>query len=54
MRDNVLGGGLEKEGCVGKDMKKGKPLVGLYIGTITMENSMPVPQRIKNRTTINP
>ena len=25
MRDNVLGGGLEKEGCVGKDMKKGKP-----------------------------
>ena len=27
-------------------------LVGMYIGAVTMENSMEVPQKIKNRTTI--
>ena len=35
--------------------RKGDPytlLVGMYIGIATMENSMEVPQKIKNRTTI--
>ena len=35
--------------------KKGNPyalLVGMYIGAATMENSMEVPQKIKNITTI--
>ena len=27
-------------------------LVGMYIGVATMENSMEIPQKIKNRTTI--
>ena len=36
-------------------MRKGKPcvlLMGVWIGTATMENSMVVPQKIKNRATI--
>ena len=35
--------------------RKGNPralLVGMYICTATIENSMEVPQKIKNRTTI--
>ena len=35
--------------------RKGKPctlLVGIYIGTATVENSIEVPQKTKNRTTI--
>ena len=35
--------------------REGNPcalLVGIYIGTTTMENSMGIPQKIKNRTTI--
>ena len=35
--------------------RKGNPralLVGIYIGTATIENSMEVPQKIKNRTII--
>ena len=27
-------------------------LLGMYIGTAAMENSMEVPQKIKNRTTL--
>ena len=37
--------------------RKGNPpalLVGMYIGTITMENSVEVPQKTKYRTTIRP
>ena len=30
----------------------GALLVGMYIGTVTMENSMEVPQKIKNKTAI--
>ena len=35
--------------------RKGNPhalLLGMFIGTTTMENSMEVPQEIKNRPTI--
>ena len=36
---------------VGEDEEKGIPLlVGMQIGEATMENSMEVPQEIKNRT----
>ena len=33
--------------------RKGNPvLMGMLAGTATMENSMEIPQKIKNRTTI--
>ena len=38
-----------------KVWRKGNPptlLVGIYIGTATMENSMEVPQKTKNRIAI--
>ena len=38
---------------VGEDLKKREPcvlLVGIQISAATMENSMEVPQKIKNRT----
>ena len=38
-----------------KDVEKRGPcmlLVGMYIGAATMENSMEVSQKIKNRTTV--
>ena len=37
--------------------RNGNPLallVGMRIGAVTLENSMEVPQKIKNRTTIQP
>ena len=39
--------------CVDKDMQKKEPsslLVGMQTGTTTVENSMEVPQNVKNRT----
>ena len=42
---------------VGKDVEKrerGILLVAMYIGTAIMENSMKIPQKTKNRTTIPP
>ena len=40
---------------VGKGVEKKEPcalLVGIQIGAATMENSMAIPQKTKNRTTI--
>ena len=40
---------------VGEDVEKGDPfalLVRVQIGVATLENSMEVPQKIKNRTTL--
>ena len=44
----------DSEGQVGKDVEKREPLgpVGMQIGVATMENSMEVPQKIKNRTIV--
>ena len=42
---------------VGKDVEKGDPLtllVRMQAGTATLENSMEVPQDIKNRATLGP
>ena len=39
---------------IGESVEKRKPcmLVGMYTGTVTMENSTDIPQETKNRTTI--
>ena len=40
---------------VGKDVEKGNTcalLVGMWIGATTMGNSMEIPQKIKNKTTL--
>ena len=41
---------------VGKDVEKGEPFytVGGNVGAATLESSMEVPQKVKNRTTLNP
>ena len=41
------------EGHVQRHIGK-KPLVGMQAGTATLENSMEVPQKTKNRTTLRP
>ena len=38
--------------CVGEDVEKGNPLtllVGMQVGAATLENSVKIPQEIKNR-----
>ena len=43
--------------CWAKMQRKGNPLVqlvGMQAGTATLENSMEVPQKTKNRTTLRP
>ena len=43
--------------CWAKMQRKGNPLVlllGMQAGAVTLENSMEVPQKIKNRTTLQP
>ena len=40
---------------VGKDMEKGETfalLMGMQTGAVTLENSMEVPEKVKNRTTL--
>ena len=40
---------------VGKDVEKGEPLsvlAGIQTGAATLENSVEVPQKLKNRTTL--
>ena len=40
---------------IGEDVEKGNPcalFVGMQVGAATMENSVEVPQKTKNRTTI--
>ena len=41
--------------AVSEDLEKGEPfalLVGMQTGAATLENSMDVPQKTKNRTTL--
>ena len=46
-----------RNNSAGEDVEKGNPralLVGMQTGTTTAENSMEVPQKVKNRTALRP